>query len=164
MDGTALYEAVAAIYISQCVGQDLSIGNIILVSLTATLASIGAAGIPQAGNTSFSLGPTWTFDLQTEKLLKLLRHHFLSEESFLPCAIPNVNEVFNRADGIFSKFDPASFVSLILLLLGPISSGNLSLAAAMSLFQFLEAILLCVGFDCTFRCVSPAYKLALCCI
>uniref|UniRef100_A0A0M3HR40 Amino acid transporter n=1 Tax=Ascaris lumbricoides TaxID=6252 RepID=A0A0M3HR40_ASCLU len=49
MDGTALYEAVAAIYISQCVGQDLSIGNIILVSLTATLASIGAAGIPQAG-------------------------------------------------------------------------------------------------------------------
>lgn len=49
MDGTALYEAVAAIYISQCVGQDLSIGSIIIVSLTATLASIGAAGIPQAG-------------------------------------------------------------------------------------------------------------------
>ncbi|VDM80884.1 unnamed protein product [Strongylus vulgaris] len=49
MDGTALYEAVAAIYISQCVGMDLSLGQIILVSLTATLASIGAAGIPQAG-------------------------------------------------------------------------------------------------------------------
>ncbi|VDO41894.1 unnamed protein product [Haemonchus placei] len=49
MDGTALYEAVAAIYISQCVGLDLSLGQIILVSLTATLASIGAAGIPQAG-------------------------------------------------------------------------------------------------------------------
>ncbi|GMT35109.1 hypothetical protein PFISCL1PPCAC_26406 [Pristionchus fissidentatus] len=49
MDGTALYEAVAAIYISQCVGRDLSIGQVILVSLTATLASIGAAGIPQAG-------------------------------------------------------------------------------------------------------------------
>ncbi|KJH41846.1 excitatory amino acid transporter 1 family protein [Dictyocaulus viviparus] len=49
MDGTALYEAVAAIYISQCVGLDLTIGQIILVSLTATLASIGAAGIPQAG-------------------------------------------------------------------------------------------------------------------
>lgn len=31
MDGTALYEAVAAIYISQCVGQDLSIGQVILV-------------------------------------------------------------------------------------------------------------------------------------
>ncbi|CAI5456299.1 unnamed protein product [Caenorhabditis angaria] len=49
MDGTALYEAVAAIYISQCVGNDLSLGQVILVSLTATLASIGAAGIPQAG-------------------------------------------------------------------------------------------------------------------
>lgn len=49
MDGTALYEAVAAIYISQCVGQTLSLGEVILVSLTATLASIGAAGIPQAG-------------------------------------------------------------------------------------------------------------------
>ncbi|CAD6185419.1 unnamed protein product [Caenorhabditis auriculariae] len=49
MDGTALYEAVAALYISQCVGQDLSLGQVILVSLTATLASIGAAGIPQAG-------------------------------------------------------------------------------------------------------------------
>ncbi|KAE9413588.1 hypothetical protein Angca_007041, partial [Angiostrongylus cantonensis] len=49
MDGTALYEAVAAIYISQCVGLDLSMGQVILVSLTATLASIGAAGIPQAG-------------------------------------------------------------------------------------------------------------------
>ncbi|CAB3399412.1 unnamed protein product [Caenorhabditis bovis] len=49
MDGTALYEAVAAIYISQCVGNDLSLGQVILVSMTATLASIGAAGIPQAG-------------------------------------------------------------------------------------------------------------------
>ncbi|CCD72844.1 Putative sodium-dependent excitatory amino acid transporter glt-4 [Caenorhabditis elegans] len=49
MDGTALYEAVAAIYISQCYGNDLSLGEVVLVSLTATLASIGAAGIPQAG-------------------------------------------------------------------------------------------------------------------
>ena len=48
MDGTALYEAVAAIYIYQCYGNDLSLGEDVLVSLTATLASIGAAGIPQA--------------------------------------------------------------------------------------------------------------------
>uniref|UniRef100_A0A915IJL2 Amino acid transporter n=1 Tax=Romanomermis culicivorax TaxID=13658 RepID=A0A915IJL2_ROMCU len=49
MDGTALYEAVAALYIAQVLNRVMSLGDIILVSLTATLASIGAAGIPQAG-------------------------------------------------------------------------------------------------------------------
>ncbi|KAF5303356.1 hypothetical protein FQR65_LT08269 [Abscondita terminalis] len=49
MDGTALYEAVAAIFIAQIRDIDLSIGNLIAISITATAASIGAAGIPQAG-------------------------------------------------------------------------------------------------------------------
>lgn len=49
MDGTALYEAVAAIFISQVNGMDLGIGEILAISITATAASIGAAGIPQAG-------------------------------------------------------------------------------------------------------------------
>ncbi|XP_050529944.1 excitatory amino acid transporter 1 isoform X2 [Daktulosphaira vitifoliae] len=49
MDGTALYEAVAAIFISQLRGMELSMGKIAAVSVTATMASIGAAGIPQAG-------------------------------------------------------------------------------------------------------------------
>jgi len=49
MDGTALYEAVAAIFISQVNARMLSIGQILAVSVTATAASIGAAGIPQAG-------------------------------------------------------------------------------------------------------------------
>lgn len=49
MDGTALYEAVAAIFIAQLRGISLSLGNIIAISITSTAASIGAAGIPQAG-------------------------------------------------------------------------------------------------------------------
>ncbi|KFM69541.1 Excitatory amino acid transporter 2, partial [Stegodyphus mimosarum] len=49
MDGTALYEAVAALFIAQINGMSLSAGEIITVSLTATAASIGAASVPSAG-------------------------------------------------------------------------------------------------------------------
>jgi len=49
MNGTALYEGVAAMFIAQALGLDLSFGQQIIVLLTATLAAIGAAGIPEAG-------------------------------------------------------------------------------------------------------------------
>ena len=49
MDGTALYEAVAVLFIAQAYGMDLSLGQQVIVAATALLASIGAAGIPHAG-------------------------------------------------------------------------------------------------------------------
>jgi len=49
MDGTALYESVAAMFIAQAYGIDLGLTGQIIVFITATLAAIGAAGIPQAG-------------------------------------------------------------------------------------------------------------------
>ena len=49
MDGTALYEAVAVMFIAQAYGIELSIAQQLIVFITATLAAIGAAGIPQAG-------------------------------------------------------------------------------------------------------------------
>lgn len=49
MDGTGLYQAVAAIFISQAMGIDLSFGDQITIILTAVLASIGTASVPGAG-------------------------------------------------------------------------------------------------------------------
>ncbi|MDA0739735.1 MAG: dicarboxylate/amino acid:cation symporter [Nitrospirae bacterium] len=49
MNGTAMYEAVAAMFIAQSYGIELSFAQMIIVVLTATLAGIGAAGIPEAG-------------------------------------------------------------------------------------------------------------------
>ena len=49
MDGTSLYQAVAAVFIAQAFGMDLSIGAQLGIVVTATLASIGSAAVPGAG-------------------------------------------------------------------------------------------------------------------
>ena len=49
MDGTAIYQCVAAIFLAKCVGIDLTLTQMILIIVTATLASIGTAGTSGAG-------------------------------------------------------------------------------------------------------------------
>lgn len=49
MDGTAIYQGVCAVFIASCYGIDLSFAQMISIVLTATLASIGTAGVPGAG-------------------------------------------------------------------------------------------------------------------
>ena len=49
MDGTAIYQGVCAVFIATCFGIELTIGQMITIVLTATLASIGTAGVPGAG-------------------------------------------------------------------------------------------------------------------
>ena len=49
MDGTALYQAVAAVFIAQTLGMDLTLGAQLTIVLTAVLASIGTAAVPGAG-------------------------------------------------------------------------------------------------------------------
>ena len=55
MDGTALYQGVAAVFIAQVFGLDLTIGDQLSIVLAATMASIGAAGVPGAGIVTLAL-------------------------------------------------------------------------------------------------------------
>lgn len=54
-DGTALYEAMSALFIAQLIGYDLSIWQQFLIVITSVIASVGAAGIPEAGLVTMTL-------------------------------------------------------------------------------------------------------------
>lgn len=49
MGGTAIYQGVSAIFIASCYGIDLTFGQMVTIVLTATLASVGTAGVPSSG-------------------------------------------------------------------------------------------------------------------
>ena len=49
MDGTAIYQGVCAVFIATCFGIDLSLTEMLTIVLTATLASVGTAGVPGSG-------------------------------------------------------------------------------------------------------------------
>ncbi|MBM4207835.1 MAG: dicarboxylate/amino acid:cation symporter [Gammaproteobacteria bacterium] len=54
-DGTALYEAMAALFIAQMLGMNLGLEHQLMVVLTSVIASVGAAGIPEAGLVTMTL-------------------------------------------------------------------------------------------------------------
>ena len=70
-DGTALYEAMSALFVAQLLGMNLSIGDQVLVILTSIVASVGAAGIPEAGLVTMTLVFT-AVKLPTEYIALLL--------------------------------------------------------------------------------------------
>ena len=71
MDGTALYQGVAAIFIAQIYGMELSLVNQAEIVLSATLASVGAAGVPGAGMITLAMVLT-TIGVPAEGLALIL--------------------------------------------------------------------------------------------
>ena len=71
MDGTALYQGVAAIFIAQIYGMDLSMADQVTIVVSATLASVGAAGVPGAGMITLAMVLT-AIGVPTEGLALIL--------------------------------------------------------------------------------------------
>ena len=71
MDGTALYQGVAAIFIAQIYGMDLTMGDQVTIVVSATLASVGAAGVPGAGMITLAMVLT-AIGVPTEGLALIL--------------------------------------------------------------------------------------------
>jgi Na+/H+-dicarboxylate symporter len=70
-DGTALYEAMSALFIAQVTGQNLDLLQQLMVVLTSIVASVGAAGIPEAGLVTMTLVLT-SVGLSTEYIAILI--------------------------------------------------------------------------------------------
>ena len=97
MDGTALYEAIAAIFIAQVRNVSMSVGQVIAVSITATAASIGAAGIPQAGLVTMVMVLD-TVGLPAEDVTIILAVDWLLDRYTLSIyLLPNNTQIFKLA-------------------------------------------------------------------
>lgn len=104
MDGTALYEAAAALFIANLAGVDLNLMQQLIVCLTAMIASIGAPGIPSAGMVTMimvlqSVGlpaEAIVILLPIDRLLDTVRTAVNVEGDMVACLV--VDKLVNKAD------------------------------------------------------------------
>ncbi len=105
MDGTALYEAVAAVFVAQAYGIPLSLPQQLLVFLTANMAAIGAAGIPAGGLVTMPLVyqavgiplAGLTLILPVDRFLDMFRTTVNVEGDIIGCQI--VAQLYHRDEG-----------------------------------------------------------------
>ncbi len=114
-DGTALYEAMAAMFVAQLVGQNLSTWEQVLVVLTSIVASVGAAGIPEAGLVTMTLVFT-AVGLPVEYIALLLAvDWFLDRCRTVINVLGDVNVsclLDGRTREVVSESDPVASVSV----------------------------------------------------
>jgi Na+/H+-dicarboxylate symporter len=109
-DGTALYEAMAALFISQVINVQLSLPQQMIVVLTSIFASVGAAGIPEAGLVTMTLVFS-SVGLPTEYIAILLTVDWFLDRSRTAINVMGDMTVSCLVDGKKPKTEPDAFLS-----------------------------------------------------
>jgi Na+/H+-dicarboxylate symporter len=109
-DGTALYEAMSALFISQVLGQNLSLVQQLVVMLTSIVASVGAAGIPEAGLVTMTLVFT-SVGLPTEYIAILITVDWFLDRCRTAINVMGDMTVSAIIDGQHRQFQDAALVA-----------------------------------------------------
>ena len=105
MDGTAIMQGCAAFFLASYYGLDLAISDMVIIIFTATIASIGTAGIPSAGIIMLSLILTEigiplegiTLLLGVDRLLDMMRTSVnVTGDTCITCVVANSENLINK--------------------------------------------------------------------
>ncbi len=108
-DGTALYEAMSALFIAQVLGQNLTLAQQVVVMLTSIVASVGAAGIPEAGLVTMTLVFT-SVGLPTEYIAILITVDWFLDRCRTAINVMGDMTVSALVDGKVRKHEDESIV------------------------------------------------------